>query len=396
MGENENEEVEKQEEVEEGQKALTRTATLCSRDSTYKLKHSETSNTIMIAGLKSGDIYKQTSTFVEIDKSQTSTHQVAYIIQDYPFLNVNPKTSQYYLIEGLPMQAILDQCQISEAELETLCLGPERFNLNLIVTNSNSSIAFFQPYMLSELIDHLLVVISSNQNLNSNLLKASDLLEFHDGVINSKFLLKEGGADLMINYALHYIADFSSDLQSFKINTSKITKAIGVTFLEFKNHYLLGEYLEALNKALELALPVPESSLVDPKQESAAISSPFNVFKNLFENYKDQDLSFLKGYAILIPASELKANYRDDHVIKSLHIYYAEEFRHCLGSHEKRLEVLFTIKEKWTKGELETYLTPFIDLTLKFDTYLMKNTRMIREKNPFDPSQEVAYYVKKF
>jgi hypothetical protein len=52
------------------------------------------------------------------------------------------------------------------------------------------------------------------------------------------------------------------------------------------------------------------------------------------------------------------------------------------------------VKEKWTKNELEAFLDPFLDV--KFDTYLMKNTRMIKEKNPFNPSVEVMYYVKKF
>lgn len=60
------------------------------------------------------------------------------------------------------------------------------------------------------------------------------------------------------------------------------------------------------------------------------------------------------------------------------------------------MEALFRIKDKWSKGELEAQLVPFIDLNVKFDSYLMKNTRMIKETNPFDSSKEVAYYLRKF
>ena len=36
------------------------TAALCTNDTTYKLKRSETSNTMLVTGLKTGNIYKQT------------------------------------------------------------------------------------------------------------------------------------------------------------------------------------------------------------------------------------------------------------------------------------------------------------------------------------------------
>lgn len=85
-----------------------------------------------------------------------------------------------------------------------------------------------------------------------------------------------------------------------------------------------------------------------------------------------------------------------DHVIKSLDPFFSPEFEYCNASAEQRLEALFKVKDRWTKGELEAYVAPFIDLTAKFDTYLMKNTRMVRDKNPFDSKLEVAYYMRKF
>ena len=106
----------------------------------------------------------------------------------------------------------------------------------------------------------------------------------------------------------------------------------------------------------------------------------FDINNNLFEGYSDYDLSFLRGFAFLIPMQDIKTLSKpQDHVIKFAHKYYSKEFEYCGGSAEKRLEALFNLKDKWTKGEIEAYLKPFIDLNVKLDTYLMKNTRMIKE-----------------
>ncbi len=79
--------------------------------------------------------------------------------------------------------------------------------------------------------------------------------------------------------------------------------------------------------------------------------------KNIFEYFPTADLSFLSGLAILIPMSEFKAvQDKRDHVINLLSQFYSKELSHCQGSAEDRLAALFSIKDKWTKGELEVYL----------------------------------------
>ena len=118
--------------------------------------------------------------------------------------------------------------------------------------------------------------------------------------------------------------------------------------------------------------------------------------QNIFENYKGYDMSFLRGMAILIPKMDLKMVNKPDDVIKLLNPYFSKEFDHCYGNPERRLEAMFDIKDKWTRAELEVYLLPFIDLNLKFDNYLLKNTRMIKEFNPFDKEKDIVYYMKKF
>jgi hypothetical protein len=75
---------------------------------------------------------------------------------------------------------------------------------------------------------------------------------------------------------------------------------------------------------------------------------------------------------------------------------YSRNFEDCLDDTLKRFDSLFKIKEKWTKPELEYFLSKFIDLSINFDAFLMKNTRMVRDQHPFDKASEVAYYIKKF
>ena len=46
--------------------------------------------------------------------------------------------------------------------------------------------------------------------------------------------------------------------------------------------------------------------------------------------------------------------------------------------------------------ELEIYLKDFIDLEISLDNFLMKHTRLIKEKNPFNLEKDINYYIKKF
>jgi Sister chromatid cohesion protein Dcc1 len=56
------------------QTTQVRSAALTSNSATYKLKKSETSNTMLITGLHSGTIYKSTSVYVELERAQTNKY----------------------------------------------------------------------------------------------------------------------------------------------------------------------------------------------------------------------------------------------------------------------------------------------------------------------------------
>lgn len=88
-------------------------------------------------------------------------------------------------------------------------------------------------------------------------------------------------------------------------------------------------------------------------------------------------------------------NTKDD-IIRILDPYNSFEIVSCDGDPQKILQNLFEIKEKWTFRELETYMSDFIDVDMNFDNFLIKFTRMIKEKNPFDESKDVNFYIRKF
>lgn len=66
------------------------------------------------------------------------------------------------------------------------------------------------------------------------------------------------------------------------------------------------------------------------------------------------------------------------------------------GEPQEIKHIFFEIKEKWTFRELETYLSDFIDADMGFDNFLLKFRRMIKEKNPFDESKDINFYIRKF
>ena len=169
-----------------------------------------------------------------------------------------------------------------------------------------------------------------------------------------------------------------------------------MAMLAVKGDYYLTEYISALKHSLDIngIQPPPADDHIDT---SSTRQASFEPAKNLFEGFRDYDLSFLHGYAIIIPQGDIKDYDRKrDHVIKLLHPFYSQEFEVCAGNAELRLDALFKVKERWTRSELEAYIAPYIDLTAKFDQYLLKNTKILREKNPFDPAKEVAFYIRKF
>jgi len=88
----------------------------------------------------------------------------------------------------------------------------------------------------------------------------------------------------------------------------------------------------------------------------------------LFEYYDKFDLSFLKGFAIIIPEKHLRPHERGpvagtsaqlfnqygEDLIKEFDPYNSNLFKDCFDNIELRLERMFSVKDKWTQQEIYT------------------------------------------
>ena len=86
---------------------------------------------------------------------------------------------------------------------------------------------------------------------------------------------------------------------------------------------------------------------------------------------------------------------KTDTILKYLDPMLSPEFKSSLTFVDK-LAVLFSIKEKWTIGELELYLKDTLEPEQNFQTLLQRNTRTLKEQNPFDAKRTTLFYTKKF
>ena len=142
--------------------------------------------------------------------------------------------------------------------------------------------------------------------------------------------------------------------------------------------------------------------------EKASPPSKAWIKKNLFPEFSETDLSFLFGHAVIIPHTHLRVHERGQafgeaastgnyDVIKAL-TPYDLSFMDCEDSPQKRLERLFTIKDKWTLQEIQAQVGMFVEpaQVAKFDAWVGKFTRSCKEKNPFNVKIVTQFFTKKF
>ena len=68
---------------------------------------------------------------------------------------------------------------------------------------------------------------------------------------------------------------------------------MGLAMLYVKGDYYLSEFISGLKHAIELAIPFEDMIMNDENE--------INPNTNIFEGYKNYDLAFLRGYAIITP-----------------------------------------------------------------------------------------------
>lgn len=223
---------------------------------------------------------------------------------------------------------------------------------------------------LFDLLDELIILING-KNLDSEV-TVKMIAEANDGIIKSKY------TETDILYALKHISDEWDG--AYRLNRAKIEKAIALRVLSFKpDGYRLSEFVSVLKSAFELGIPSNLTSSLVETHESA-----FDPKQNLFEHYKHMDLSCLVGQAVIIPYEHQRVHERNttdkDDIIIALNPYFHPELAVCMENVERKIEVLFKIKEKWTARELKTILKDFCepDVDAKFDIWLNKNSRTVK------------------
>lgn len=79
---------------------------------------------MLVTNLAEAEILKQTTIYIELEKQQINRYQVTSLIQMQPlFID-----GSIYL-GGISKQEIMQQCQISENELNRIVDGEEKFTL---------------------------------------------------------------------------------------------------------------------------------------------------------------------------------------------------------------------------------------------------------------------------
>ena len=105
----------------------------------------------------------------------------------------------------------------------------------------------------------------------------------------------------------------------------------------------------------------------------------------LFEGF-GTEFAELRGQSILIPAvhNENHINRTDD-IIKWLDPMLSPEFLESNSiTFESKLATLFSIKKKWTLGELDCLLRGTLEPEQTLATLLQRNARTLKEPNPFN------------
>jgi hypothetical protein len=223
--------------------------------------------------------------------------------------------------------------------------------------------------------------------------------ENNDGTIKAAYTKQD------IEFALRHLADAVPEKAGhFSFDLLKIKRALALTVLAVKaDGFRLREYVETLKNQFELLIP--------PFLMQGETEPEVDAKTNLFEGFAAMDLSFLRGFAIIIPNAHLRPHEKGavagnvgqieeaaDDLIKILNPYTSEQFSECHISIDARLEVLFNIKDKWTYREIESYIKEFTDVEMqqKYDQWLSRNTRLHKETNPLNDKLSSQFYIKKF
>ena len=235
-----------------------------------------------------------------------------------------------------------------------------------------------QECLYDLLAEVILLINDTTKNLDFQSLTIESVQAANDGVIKACYTNSD------IVFALKHICDDENG--TYLLNRTKLEKALILSALNKKSDgYRLSEFVSVVKQAYDIGIPQNLNTSLMDLHENA-----FDPKLNLFEHYKDLDLSSVAGQAIIIPYAHQRVHERNtsaqDDIIMALNPYFHPELVKCMENIEQRIEVLFKIKEKWTARELKSLLQDFCEpeIDAKFDLWLNKNSRTIKGQNPYD------------
>jgi hypothetical protein len=140
--------------------------------------------------------------------------------------------------------------------------------------------------------------------------------------------------------------------------------------------YSINDFLNVYRNGLDVIF-------TDEEIKSFPPNSPVG---NLFENFLEEDLSYLKGYAMILPGEKLK----DD-------VIFGVDNNRLGVALKERETKLFSYKPKLTQGEIQAFLGQSLQsYNNSLSDYLKKNLKENVCKNPFDESVKCILYEPKY
>lgn len=238
-----------------------------------------------------------TKHYIELEPVQTQYMQVLSVMLEHK-LEFNSKGPIFtrskdgidYEI-GLKEEEILTLCQISQAELDKIL-----FENRVELIELNKKFYWMSNEDLNPLMDGVISFLAQS-DLNLESISAEQVLQNHNGMFEKKYLQRD-----LIDFALSLLGEKMR--RSYKILKSKVKKRIGKLVMLKEPVQKLNDFVNTIKQAFEVYL----TDKIPNDEEDAS----FKPQDNLFEGFKDFNLSFMKGMAVIIPMNLQEKISEDD------------------------------------------------------------------------------------
>lgn len=347
------------------QGSTTNTVILTTYDKSYELKNLESSNQFLLVendnSIGKTMIKSIMSNILEVTKFVPSISYLLNLLKKESTLSYDLTNGHVVCsLSSLSFEDLLLRSDFSESTLKEVLLKIGAFE-------KNNKIFIFEESFRLEIIKQLLSKIRNNNSFHIN-----------DDVFDDFAYLNLNNEEKRV--LLEIISD--KELNSYVINLAKLKDFIGllvkhnsqsniIPLETFKSNFQLLQSLycsiDVCNKLIEDDVIYTSSSCED----------------NLYEYFKEMDLRFLKGKAIL------KINQHEKTFNCDLIFFELENYNQKF---DKQLLELFNLKDTWSFNEISAVFCQEDNLKDKVGRYC----KIIYDKNQFISNKEIVLYKHKF